>query len=133
MASKKLAKPENETRLEQAVRLWLNDKGRDYDNGWRGALKDLQYGGCSSGIVSGLIYYSDTVKFYRQNREEIVALLVEAFEKSGFYDPAKLFGDKWDEKDPLAFDDTNQNLLAWFGFEETASRIEGREEVAEAA
>lgn len=133
MGNKKLAKPEEETGLGRAVRLWLNDKGRDYEDGWRGAMRDLQHGGCSSGMVGSLIYYRDTVKFYRKHQEEIVALLVETFENSGFYDPVKLFGDKWDETDPLAFTDCNRNLLAWFGFEETASRIEGREEEAKAA
>ena len=127
MASKRLSKPENETKLERAVRLWLNDKGRDYDDGWRGAMKDLLYGGCASGMVGDLIYYSDTVKFYRRNQAEIAAKLVEAFENSGFYDPTRIFGEKWDETDPLAFDDTNQNLLAWFGFEETARTIADRE------
>ena len=130
---KRLSKPAKETRLERAVRRWLNDKGRDYDNGWQGALKDLLYGGCESGIVSGLIYYQDTRKFYQQNREEIAARLTEAFENCGFYDPVKLFGDKWDETDPLAFNETNQNLLAWFGFEETARLIEGRAELDNAA
>jgi len=34
-----------------------------------------------------------------------------------------LFGDKWDKSDPFADDTNNQNLLAWFGFEETARRL----------
>jgi hypothetical protein len=38
-----------------------------------------------------------------------------------------LFGDKWDKTDPLARDSGNQNLLAWFGFEETARMIAGKE------
>ena len=42
---------------------------------------------------------------------------------TGLYSPTELFGDKWDKEDPLAQDDFNQNLLAWFGFEETLRNI----------
>ena len=35
----------------------------------------------------------------------------------------EIFGDKFDKEDPLVLDITNKNLLAWFGFEETASQI----------
>ena len=34
-----------------------------------------------------------------------------------------LFGDKWETDDPMALATFNQNLLAWFGFEETARRM----------
>lgn len=34
-----------------------------------------------------------------------------------------MFGDKWDEEDPLAQNTFNQNLLAWFGFEETLREV----------
>ena len=59
-------------------------------------------------------------------REEIVnacALLYETMNGTGLYAPSELFGDKWDKEDPLAQDDYNQNLLAWFGFEETLRNI----------
>ena len=42
---------------------------------------------------------------------------------TGLYAPSELFGEKWDKEDPLAQDDYNQNLLAWFGFEETLRNI----------
>jgi hypothetical protein len=120
--SKKIAKPENETKLQRVVRLWLNNSGMDYQNGWRGAYRDLEYGGCQSGLVGKLIYYHDTVKFYKRHQSEIDALLKERCDDCGM-SPAELFGDKWDKEDPLARDTFNQNLLAWFGFEETASQI----------
>lgn len=41
----------------------------------------------------------------------------------GIYDPSELFREKWDKEDPLSNDYTNQNLLAWFGFEETLRNI----------
>lgn len=70
-----------------------------------------------------IIYYSDTVRFYKQYRQEINALLYELMDSTGLYAPSELFGNKWDKEDPLAQDDYNQNLLAWFGFEETLRNI----------
>ena len=116
--SKRINKQENETRIERVARVWLNNRGRDYDNGWIGAYKDLEHGGCSSGIVGNLIYYNDTKRFYRRHRADINALLTEtglSFEE--------LFDDKWDKEDPLAQDASNQNILAWFGFEMAARRV----------
>jgi hypothetical protein len=116
-------KIKGETPLERNVISWLNSHGADYDSGWKGALKDLMYGGCQSGMVGHLIYYTDTVKFYKKHQKEIDALLKEAFDSTGYTSPKDLFGDKWDDSDPLAREDINQNLLAWFGFEETARNI----------
>lgn len=75
--------------------------------------------GCQSGFVGYLVYYSQTTAYYEKHKEEINNLLYNAMDKCGIYDPSELFGDKWDREDPLAIDVTNQNLLAWFGFEET--------------
>jgi len=86
-------------------------------------FKDVLYHGCQSGTVGFLIYYSDTVRFYKQYREEINNLLYELMLETGIYAISELFGDKWDSEDPLAQDDYNQNLLAWFGFEETLRNI----------
>ena len=76
-----------------------------------------------SGVVGELIYYTDTVRFYKQYKEEINNLLYDAMDGTGLYAPSELFGDKWDKEDPLAQYDYNQNLLAWFGFEETLRNI----------
>ena len=76
-----------------------------------------------SGVVSELIYYYDTVRFYKQYRQEINEMLYNIMNETGLYAPSELFGDKWDKEDPLAQDDFNQNLLAWFGFEETLRNI----------
>ena len=84
---------------------------------------DVLYHGCQSGIVGELIYYSDTVRFYKQYRSEINELLYDTMNGTRLYAPSDLFGDKWDKEDPLAQDDFNQNLLAWFGFEETLRNI----------
>lgn len=110
------------TPLERHVQSWVNKVAADYESGAEGVLKDLFYGGCQSGMVGHLIYYSDTLKFYKKHRKEINDLLMSFVQGTG-QQPAELFGDKWDNDDPLALDTLNQNLLAWFGFEETARHL----------
>lgn len=120
--SKRITKNENETKLERAARVWMNSRSADYEDGWRGAYKDLAYGGCQSGMVGDLIYYADTVRFYKRYQKDIDALLRGMLSDTGC-SIAQLFGDKWDSEDPLAREQFNQNLLAWFGFEEAARNI----------
>jgi len=123
---KHLSKTEGETPLQKHVRCWINRMAADYpDTGVKGVLEDLFHGGCQSGYVGHLVYYTDTVRFYKKHLDEIDALLKEMFEATGFYSPQRLFGDKWDEDDPLANTEMNQNLLAWFGFEATARNVAG--------
>lgn len=105
------------TPLEQEVYDWLTEDDDPHD-----AYKDLQQGGCQSGVVSGLIYYTDTVAFYKRHQQEIDAMLYGLCQDTGS-NPWELFGDKWDDEDPFARDVYNQNLLSWFGFEETAYRL----------
>ena len=115
-----------ETALERAVARWANSCGADYDDGAAGSIAGLMQGGCQSGIVSELIYYHDTLKFYAKHKKEISALLRETMDSLGVDGPAGVFGDKWEKEDPLADDTQNQNLLAWFAFEETARNLAGR-------
>jgi hypothetical protein len=124
--AKRIKKQEGETKLERVARVWLNSRAADYGDGWRGVYADLEHGGCSSGMVNNLIYTVDCVKFYRRHRADINDLIREAFESTEFYSFDKLFGDKWDATDPLANEDPNQNLLAWFGFEEAARNVANR-------
>lgn len=106
--------------LIDEVKIWLND----YEQAERdGALEDLLAYGCQSGMVGELIYYSDTYAFYEKHCKEINALLAEMLDNTGCKAPAELFGTKWDSTDPLALDIQNQNLLAWFGFEEAARQL----------
>lgn len=122
-----------ETRLERHVQKWINDKAQDYDSGAEGVLKDLFYGGCSSGMVNHLIYTRDCVKFYQTHRREISALLKETMDSIGEHDLSKIFSNTksmtWDAEDPLAQEDGNRNILAWFGFEETARKLADRNEI----
>ena len=108
--------------LEQVVTDWVERSAADYDEGTSGVMRDLTYGGCQSGVVGMLIYYPDTVEFYNEHQQEIDQMLGELCRECGCT-PAELFGDKWDDEDPLARDTLNQNLLAGVGFAETASRL----------
>ena len=123
----------SKTRLERNVQQWVNEQAESYDDGAKGVLTDLMRGGCSSGIVGHLIYYTDTLKFFQTHRREISALLSEIIQDSGMQ-PAELFPANrnsmgWDILDPLAQENQNRNLLAWFGFEETAQRLASRNDI----
>ena len=113
---------EGESSLSKHVRCWINNQVQDDSYNAESVIREVTAHGCQSGIVGDLIYYSDTVKFYKKHRGDISALLAEMLEACGG-GVSGLFGDSWDELDPLADDTQNQNLLAWFGFEETARQI----------
>ena len=115
-----------ESKLEKRVARWLKSYADNYDGEMedqiQSAYDDLMQGGCQSGIVGDLIYYHDTIKFYKLYQKEIDTMLSELLDDVGG-SISDLFGDKWDDSDPLARDTMNQNLLAWFGFEETARKL----------
>ena len=109
--------------LQNTVQSWLDEQGNNYDNGNQGAYDDLMEHGCQSGMVSDLIYNSDTVAFYQKHQSEIDHLLSELIDGTGETIDALFERAGWDKSDPLARDTTNQNILAWFGFEEMARII----------
>lgn len=112
------------TKLERAARKWINEQAREYDSGCAGALRDLFQGGCASGIVGDLIYYTDTMAFYRRHRDELGKMLADSCEQNGMQPSEIIRG--WDKSDPLAQEVQNQNVLAWFGFEEAARIVAQR-------
>lgn len=115
----------NATPLEKRVLNYVINEWHGYSDK-KHIFTDVLYHGCQSGMVGFLIWYTDTTRFYKQYKSEIDTLLYETMESIGFDAPIQLFGDKWNKKDPLADDDYNQNLLAWFGFEETLRNIGNR-------
>lgn len=108
--------------LKNYVINYILERWDDYENKEDIFLDVLHYG-CQSGIVGDLIYFSQTVKFYNTYKEEINALLYDIMDDIGSYSPYDIFGEKWDTEDPLCLETNNQNLLAWFGFEETLRLI----------
>ena len=113
---------ESGNKLFKNVCSYVIDEWSDYTDK-KNIFLDVLKHGCQSGIVSQLIYYSDTIRFYNRYKNEINALLYELMDGTGLYAPSELFGDKWDKEDPLAQNTFNQNLLAWFGFEETLREV----------
>jgi hypothetical protein len=107
-----------ETKLQRAVLRLLRANSDGDITGTAGDV--LQYG-CQSGTIVALIYTRDCIRFYRRHQAEIDALLADLVHDTG-EPPHRLFKD-WDEDDPLARDDYNLNLLAWFGFEETTRQL----------
>ena len=122
LKSIKEIKRNTENKLTKRVCDYVIDEWNDY-NDKKHIFTDVLYHGCQSGMVGFLIWYSDTTAFYKKYREEINTLLYDLQSSTGLYGMKDLIGKKWDEEDPLAIEDYNQNLLAWFGFEETLRNI----------
>ena len=118
----KTLRRDSDNALFRHVCSWVVERWSDYSDKTY-IFKDVLYNGCQSGVVSELIWYSDTVKFYRKYRDEINELLKELMDGTGIYSMKDLFGKNWDDEDPLAIEQYNQNLLAWFGFEETLRNV----------
>lgn len=85
-------------------------------------MEDLQRYGCVSGMITDLIYYDDTNKFYDNYKDDINELLSNLLDGSGL-SIQEFFGKNFDNDDPLILNFSNKNLLAWFGFEESSYRI----------
>jgi hypothetical protein len=86
----------------------------DYDMG--AILRDLVQEGCQSGMIGGLIYYSDTKKFYERHEEEIENMLDQID-----YDRHAVCGD-------VDFSlKTYCNNAAWIAFEMVALSMAGEQ------
>lgn len=95
----------------------------DYDN-LEEAISYLNnvMNGCSSGIVSRLIYYVDTIKFYDDNKNEIEDL-IERFRDDLGHDNRMSFIASLNGADSVGDIEQEKNLLSWFAYEETARNI----------
>ena len=117
-------KRESNNRLEKRVIDYLLNNWGNYDKQSKVLLvHDILNFGCASGVVTDLIYYKDTLNFYKKYNIEINSLLNETLKEYGLSSPSSLFGDKWDNTDPMVLDISNRNLLAWFGFEKALEII----------
>lgn len=111
----------NNSGLIKEVIQHVFNKWQDYKNK-KMILQEILEHGCISGIVSELIYYTDTIRFYDKHKEEINTLLYHTMEEIDIYDLKSIFRD-FDETDPLCLETHNKNLLAWFAFEETSRKL----------
>lgn len=122
LTKENVEKLKGKSALTDYVLDYVLDRWDDYDDK-KVIFSDVLEHGCQSGVVTSLIYYDDTTKFYDNHKAEINALLYDLMAETGIYNPSELFGDKWDREDPLVLDVLNKNLLAWFAFEETLRAI----------
>lgn len=74
LANIKELKRKSDSPLTRHVCNYVIDRWGDYDDK-KYIFTDVLHYGCQSGVVGELIYYSDTVRFYKQYRQEINALL----------------------------------------------------------
>jgi len=107
---------DNERGLRSAVAQILVDNADDDDDDLISYMEDVLNHGCVSGIVGDLIYYTDTIKFFDDNEEDIEDLIDEMKAEFGYKTRPQFI----DSLNGSAEDiDQEKNLLAWFAFEET--------------
>lgn len=91
------------------IRAFVAQEALDYHNNNPAQMfADLQQGGCASGMIGSLIWYTDTRAFFDRFYYEIEGLREQYEDEVG--EPLRINGDL-------------KNWLAWFAFEETAYRI----------
>ena len=120
----------DDTPLNRHVFDWIEDRAQDYHDDDTSAIdaitsliQDLQYGGCSSGMVGHLIYYADIAEWWKEFGADAAWLVSEQATDCGCTIGELFRADAWDASDPLAMEDTNRGLLCWAAFEETAYRV----------
>jgi hypothetical protein len=83
-------------------------------------FQDVLNYGCGGGNVGELIYYTDTIKWYNKYRQEINQLIKEMrFDLDMTVDQLNGF----DDDDMMCLEQHNQNLLAWFSYEQTCYNL----------
>ncbi len=92
-------------------------------------FKDFQRMGCASGMIIELIYYTDTKIFFAKYQDEINNVLYETMRSLGSTGLKDLFGEKYDEDDPLCLENQNINLIVWFAVEEVAFDFQSQMEL----
>lgn len=95
LSNVKEIKRNSDSPLTKRVCNYVIGRWSDY-NDKKYIFTDVLHNGCCSGVVSELIYYYDTVRFYKQYRQEINEMLYNIMNETGLYTPSELFGDKWD-------------------------------------
>lgn len=91
-------------------------------------MEDILQYGCSGGLVSSLIYYSETTRFFNNYREEILNLFKEFIHDTESYHEncqgkyIKIY-DTIIYEDQRKYTMEEKNNLSWFAYEETVRRI----------
>ena len=117
--------------LEVGGRLILLDEYSKYKNieHWlrstqeKQTIREIMNHGCITGVVSELIYYSDTVKFYDAFEDEIWNRLDAAATNMGSSDIISFMGIYLDTKHIGSLTQF-KNALAWWAVEDAANDME---------
>lgn len=109
-------KEQTNNRLKQAVIDSVLSYFSD-DDEIKTYIEDVLNYGCVSGCVGDLIYYSQTTAFYQKYKEEIFELAYTQAQDIGYKSASDLFRHLNGAKE-LESIDQEENLRAWFGFEE---------------
>ena len=99
----------------EAVEIILDQVNKLDDNEILSAVEEIVAQGCQSGIVTALITYSDTEKFFDNHANEIFELM-EDMRQEGIINMNNF--------------ELSKNNLAWFAFETIAQEIYQEVEIA---
>ncbi len=112
------------SKIEQIVAKEASESS--YDDPWKW-LDDLARHGCSSGMVSGLIYYNETSKFYQEHKTEIWEQLAEDADSHGT-SIMEMLGEIQCFRENVTDEDTFENYMAWYAYEAAAQALIDRHE-----
>jgi hypothetical protein len=121
LTDKKLDSLKNDNELNNYVIDYIKDYNSDTEERFH-FINNVLRSGCVSGTVGGLIYYRETTKFYQQFKQEIFDLAYEQAEEIGYKSVFELFGSLIGA-DNIGSIEQEENLKAWYGFEETIRMI----------
>ena len=93
-------------------------------------IVNISDNGCINGACCDLIYYSDTVKFYNDYKEEIWQLLEQEAQEFGYNNIFDFMGTWSEYAKNVDSDTTFKNLLACWSVEQVSHQIIFNEEVA---
>ena len=104
-----------------SIRDWLIGIAKEREeDGYTSFLEDVYKQGCSSGVVSELIYYTDTSKFHDEHEEEIWDRLYQTAEE---YDWSVLYFIDSLDGDSVRSLRELKNLVVWWVIEQEAYEI----------
>ena len=104
---------------EDSIKEWITNNLEE------GQIADVVLEGCQTGIVSELIYYSDSCAFYEKYKEEIWGRLYEDADSMGCESVLHFISTFNGSKD-VGSETQLHNLLSWWACEEWCRDI-GRE------
>lgn len=101
----KILKETDSTLIKEVIEELLDKIKDEGEEETKLYIQDVLTYGCSSGIVTSLIYYTDTKKFFIKHTDEIFNILNESIQEG------------------LELSELDTNKMAWFGFEWAMSEI----------